>query len=155
MMYETNEYVKGNPLLSKEIISKYDLKQTRDVIIQTLDQLEEWKYAFLNLIPPKITPNYEIRYEMPNFNKKIDKVGDYVEAKSELENKIINIHFNLNQVLSNFNHIEVMYYDMYYIKRNTEAAIEERLNIGHTFGKHIRDSLTLKLALGLGKAIHK
>ena len=114
--------------------------------------IEEWKYSYINLIPPKITSNYEIRYEKLNFTT-TDKVGDFVEKKVDMEIMIDKIYQSLKKILENLNNQELDFFDMFYYNRMSEAIIGERLRVGHTQLLHIKQSCIIKIALGLEKAV--
>ena len=67
-----------NPLLKNIFLLEFNFEESKKSVDELMRNIEEWKYSYINLIPPKITSNYEIRYEKLNFTP-TDRVGDFVE----------------------------------------------------------------------------
>ena len=141
-----------NPLLENAFIIKFDFDKSKVCVDKLMEVIGEWKYAYINLIPPKITPNYEIKYEKFDF-KVSDGVGDYVQKKVDMERKIDNTYLKLKKIMENLNVLELDYFDMTYYQKLSDVKIENRLNIGHTQLIHIKKSCIIKIALGLEGAV--
>ena len=60
----TNNY--RNPLLKNVFLLKYDFEKSKKHVDELMKNIEEWKYSYINLVPPSITCNYEIKYEKNN-----------------------------------------------------------------------------------------
>jgi hypothetical protein len=149
-VYNANE--ERNPLLKNSFLAKFDFEKTKDNLDELMDKIEDWKYSYLNLLPPKITNNYEVRYE--KFNLIVsDKVGDYVEKKIDMEKEIDAIYQLLGKALVRLNHFELDFFNMSYYNRLSESIIGTRLNVGHTQLLHIKKSCIIKIAMGLDKAV--
>ena len=140
------------PLLDNAFIIKFDFDKSKVCVDNLMDKVEEWRYAYINLIPPKITSSYEVRYEKLNFAP-TDKVWDFVEKKIDMEIKIDKIYQKLKRILDNLNVLELDYFDMTYYQKISDAKIGNRLGIGHTQLAHIKKSFILKIALGLENAV--
>lgn len=141
-----------NPLLKNIFLLEFNYEESKKGVDELMRNIEEWKYSYINLIPPKITSNYEIRYEKLNFTP-TDKVGDFVEKKVDMEIMIDKIYQSLKKILENLNNQELDFFDMFYYNRMSEAIIGERLRVGHTQLLHIKQSCIIKIALGLEKAV--
>lgn len=141
-----------NPLLKNIFLLEFNFEESKKSVDELMRNIEEWKYSYINLIPPKITSNYEIRYEKLNFTP-TDKVGDFVEKKVDMEIMIDKIYQSLKKILENLNNQELDFFDMFYYNRMSEAIIGERLRVGHTQLLHIKQSCIIKIALGLEKAV--
>ena len=120
-----------NPLLKNIFLLEFNFEESKKSVDELMRNIEEWKYSYINLIPPKITSNYEIRYEKLNFIP-TDKVGDFVEKKVDMEIMIDKIYQSLKKILENLNNQELDFFDMFYYNRMSEAIIGERLRVGHT-----------------------
>lgn len=141
-----------NPLLKNIFLLEFNYEESKKSVDELMRNIEEWKYSYINLIPPKITSNYEIRYEKLNFTP-TDRVGDFVEKKVDMEIMIDKIYQSLKKILENLNNQELDFFDMFYYNRMSEAIIGERLRVGHTQLLHIKQSCIIKIALGLEKAV--
>ena len=141
-----------NPLLKNIFLLEFNFEESKKSVDELMRNIEEWKYSYINLIPPKITSNYEIRYEKLNFTP-TDRVGDFVEKKVDMEIMIDKIYQSLKKILENLNNQELDFFDMFYYNRMSEAIIGERLRVGHTQLLHIKQSCIIKIALGLEKAV--
>lgn len=141
-----------NPLLKNIFLLEFNFEESKKGVDELMRNIEEWKYSYINLIPPKITSNYEIRSEKLNFTP-TDKVGDFVEKKVDMEIMIDKIYQSLKKILENLNNQELDFFDMFYYNRMSEAIIGERLRVGHTQLLHIKQSCIIKIALGLEKAV--
>lgn len=80
-----------NPLLKNIFLLEFNFEESKKGVDELMRNIEEWKYSYINLIPPKITSNYEIRYEKLNFTT-TDKIGDFVEKKVDMEIMIDKIY---------------------------------------------------------------
>ena len=141
-----------NPLLKNIFLLEFNFEESKKSVDELMRNIEEWKYSYINLIPPKITSNYEIRYEKLNFTT-TDKVGDFVEKKVDMEKEIDKVYQKLKIVLEKLNHEELDYFNMSYYNRKSETIIGSRLCVGHTQLLHIKQSCIIKIALGLEKAV--
>lgn len=141
-----------NPLLKNSYIELFNFAETKKNIDIFMDQIEEWKYMCINILPPKITQNYDIKYEKFISNVS-DKVGNYVQQKLDLEQKVIETYDKLAQILSRLNYSELDYFNMSYYHRLSDEIIANRLNVGESYIAHIKRSCIIKIALGLNKAV--
>lgn len=141
-----------NPLLAKEYMEIFDYIKSKDNVDALMEDIEKWKYEYINLVPPKITSTYEIRYEKLNFTP-TDKVGDYVEKKIDMEIKIDRIYQKLKLILQNLNFEELEFFDMHYYNKMSDNLVNDKLNVSHARIELIKRSCILKVALGFERAV--
>lgn len=141
-----------NPLLTNEYMENFDFSKSKENVDGIMQDIEKWKYEYINLVPPKITSTYEIRYEKLNFNP-TDSVGNYVEKKVDMEIKIDKIYQRLKLILDNLNFDELDFFDMHYYNKMSDNTVAERLSVGHSKYDHIKYSCIIKVALGFEKAV--
>lgn len=141
-----------NPLLAKEYMEIFDYIKSKDNVDALMEDIEKWKYEYINLVPPKITSTYEIRYEKLNFTP-TDKVGDYVEKKIDMEIKIDRIYQKLKLILQNLNFEELEFFDMHYYNKMSDNLVNDKLNVSHARIELIKRSCILKIALGFERAV--
>lgn len=141
-----------NPLLPKDYLKLFDYVKSKNYVDKLMQDIEKWKYEYINLVPPKITSNYEVRYEKLNFNP-TDKVGDYVEKKVDMEIKIDTIYRKLKAILQNCNFEELDFFDMHYYNKMSDTMINNKIDVGHTKIEHIKRSCIIKIALGFENAV--
>ena len=66
--------------LSDNIIAKYNFPKTKEKVQELMDKIDEYKYKCYELSPPKITPSYEVKYEMFTTNKiKYEDFDEWVQ----------------------------------------------------------------------------
>ena len=72
-----------NLLSIKLVESRNYIETKKNVDEKILYRYEEYKYKCHEIIPPKISQNFEVRYESFTMNFS-DKVGNYVQKKLDL-----------------------------------------------------------------------
>lgn len=140
-----------NPLLPKTEIAKYDfdycLKEVQDKINEYV--IAQSEYPQIN--KPRITQNYEIRYEM-FLPRKIDKVGDYVEKIITKEEEIIRLYSDVVASLTALSRDEFNYFLECIYHRNSNYDFMKLNNYTRHNCNILRNSCVIKLAKGLGVA---
>ncbi|HPE14786.1 MAG TPA: hypothetical protein PLT65_02990 [Bacilli bacterium] len=124
----TNDSIKfmDNCLLNTRIISHYNMELTKDNVNMMLDNYIKLQYKYLNIIPPRITASYEIRYD--NFTrKKSDPVGYYNERKFDTENEVEYFYGEIKDVLLKMTNEELLYYNENLLRKKSEELTAEKL----------------------------
>ena len=140
--------------LSDRLMDMYDYKKTKTNLELFFEDLEEYKYTCIELLPPRITPNYEVKYEMFT-NNKVDKVGDYVEKKIKLLDKVSDIYDKLSRILNHFSDFEKEIYLNIFEYKLSEFETSNKLLISERTIRIYKRSVILKLAIGLDIAVKR
>ena len=80
MNFEQNEVVEF-AILDKKFISKYNLEQTEENVLEIISNYLKAQYKYTDIIPPRMTSNYDVRYESLNKFNSSDSISNYIEKK--------------------------------------------------------------------------
>lgn len=138
--------------LSDNIIAKYNFPKTKEKVQELMDKIDEYKYKCYELSPPKITPSYEVKYEMFTTNK-VDKVGDYVEKKVTLFEKVQKTYDILNRILLEFSDLEKAVYNNTFNNKLSDIEISENMLLAENTIVRYRKSVTIKIAMAFDVAV--
>lgn len=149
--FKISEDCIDNPLLPSSEIAKYDFDYCFNEVQQKIDNYVIAQSEYPQINKPRITQNYEIRYEM-YIPKKIDKVGDYVEKIITKEEEIIQLYSDVAASLTALSKDEFTYFleCIYFRKSNYECR--KITNFTRGYCSDLRDSCVIKLAKALGVA---
>ncbi len=144
---EFHEEFFDNLLLDAEEIKCYSYEKCREEVEKKIKKYLRAHFKFINLIPPKITVNYEFRYE--SFTpKKIDKTSDYVADKIDSEMEALEIYNKLKQVWNRLSYNERVYTtEVLIYKKSENYAIDHMKNATRYLLDHIKKSCIIKLAI--------
>ena len=140
-------------LLSGIAINEYNYDECRDNVKKILAKYEVAQYKYRNIMPPKITADYEIRYSSYT-PRKNDKVANFVLLKLETEEEIIEFYNILTNIFLTFTKDEKVYFVESLLKRRSEDFICEMINISKNTLAIIKKSCIIKLALAFGKEVY-
>ena len=57
------EEVMEYALLDKKFLSQFNLEKTEENVLEIMNKFFKAQYKYTGILPPRMTPNYEIRYE--------------------------------------------------------------------------------------------
>ena len=135
-----------NQLLSNKIIKTRDYVLCRKKVDEKMAIFEEYNYKYNEIKPPKITSNYEIKYEM--FTNRIsDKVGNFVAKRLDLLREVDKLYMSLCEILKKCTKEELIYFTGVYINHLAEDIICEKLNMSSSSLKRIKKSCIIKIAM--------
>lgn len=134
-----------NLLSIKLVESRNYIETKKNVDEKILYRYEEYKYKCHEIIPPKISQNFEVRYESFTMNFS-DKVGNYVQKKLDLMKEADDFYSELTDAMKNLN-LEEMVYFKYYINGVSEDSMCERMNTNKCSLKRIKMSAIIKIAM--------
>lgn len=146
--------MKINKLLKKEIISQFDYIKTKKNLENLLTKISMLEFKYINIKFPTITPQYEFRYECFT-NKKVDKVGNYVETKLDTEAEVDLLYATLSKATKLLTDSERYYFVENMFNNISEETIASKLNLSRTGFIPIKESCVIKIALSLGIAVKK
>lgn len=136
-----------NLLLDMEEIKCYSYEKCRKNVEKKIKNYLKAHFKFINLIPPKITTTYEIRYEC-FIPKVVDKVGKHVENEIDSEQEALEIYNALTQVWNRLSYNERVYTtEVLICKKSENYAIDRMKDASRYLLDHIRKSCIIKLAL--------
>lgn len=139
----------NNCLLNARIISHYNMELTKENVNMMLDNYIKLQYKYLNIIPPRITTSYEIRYDS-FISKKSDPVGYYNERKFDTEKEVEYFYGEIRDVLQRMTSEELLYYNENLLRKKSEESTAEKLCLSRKGLKPIKNSCILKLAIAFG-----
>lgn len=143
-----------NCLLNSKIINRYNMSATRNNVEDLLGKYVSLQYKYLNITPPRITTNYEIRCE--SYSPTItDKVSYYVEKKFETEQEVKEFYQEIKIVLDNLTKDERIVLTQNLINMVSESITADFIGISRTGLKPIKQSCILKLALAFNIEVLK
>lgn len=123
MNFEQNNVVEFS-LLDKNFLSKYNLEQTEENVLEIISNYLKAQYKYIDIIPPRMTSNYEVKYESFNKFNANDTVGKHIEEKIDAD-EISNIIKMENQLKSFVNKINTVKDQIEYTKKQLRDAREE------------------------------
>ncbi len=142
-------------VLQSNIINKFNLKETKNNVVNMLGKFISLQYKYINITPPKITSNYELRYESFSSCNTIDKIGYYIEKKYDTELKAKEFFEELGFVMNKLNHDELVVLKLYLINNQSETIVADFIGVSRTLFRNIKDSCILKLALAFNLEVLK
>lgn len=134
-----------NLLSMKLVESRNYIETKKNVDEEILYKYEEYKYKCHEILPPKISQNFEVRYESFTVNFS-DKVGNYVQKKLDLIQKADEFYNELAMAMKNLNLDEIVYFK-YYLNGVSEDSMCERMNTNKCSLKRIKMSAIIKIAM--------
>lgn len=140
-----------NSLLDEEEIKEHSYEKCRLKVEEKVKKYLRATFKFMNLIPPRITVNYEMRYNSFTPNT-VDKVGKYVEKKIDAENEAKEIFNTINKVWDRLSYNERVYFtEVLLYKHSENYAIEKMKNASRHLLKQIKESCVIKVAMAFGE----
>ncbi len=140
-----------NSLLDEEEIKEHSYEKCRLKVEEKVKKYLKATFKFMNLIPPRITVNYEMRYNSFTPNA-IDKVGNYVERKVDAEREAREIYSTINQVWDRLSYNERVYFtEVLLYKHSENCAIEKMKDASRHLLKQIKESCVIKVAMAFGE----
>lgn len=135
-----------NNLLSNRIIKSRDYVLCKKNLDEKMAIFEEYVYKYNEIKPPKITSNYEIKYEMFT-NGIVDKVGNFVAKRLTLLDEVDKLYVSLCEILKKCTKEELVYFNGVYINHLSEDIVCEKLHISTSSLKRIKKSCVIKIAM--------
>ena len=144
--------MENNTLLSNDVVILYNYAETKKNVDEFMKKLERDSYKYHEIIPPKMTPNYEIVYNSST-RTHTDKVGKYVEEKLDKLDELNEKYTLLANVMKRFTKEEKIYFIGSYFNKYSEVILCEKLNIGNSSLKRNKKSSIIKVALCFNKEV--
>lgn len=139
-----------NSLLDEEEIKSHSYEKCRNLVEEKVKKYLRATFKFMNLIPPRITVNYEMRYNSFTSNS-TDKVGSFVERKVDAEIEAKKIYNIINQVWDRLSYNERVYFtEVLLYKHSENYAIDQMKNASRHLLKQIKESCIIKVAMAFG-----
>lgn len=135
-----------NKLLSNKVVVSRDYGLCKKAVDEKMLLLEEYMYKYNEIQPPRITPSYEIKYEMFT-NNTSDKVGNYVAKRVDLLMKVDEFYKSLTEILKKLSKEELVYFNSTYLYGLSEPVICEKLHIAISTLRRIKESCIIKIAM--------
>lgn len=149
--FRISEDCVDNPLLPKSEVAKYDfvycLKKVQNIINRFVIAQSEYP----QISKPKITQNYEVRYEM-FIPRKVDMVATTAEKNITKEEEIIRLYSDISASLTALSRDEFDYFLRCLYYRNSNNDFMKLTNYTRHNCNVLRNSCVIKLAKGLGVA---
>ena len=140
-----------NLLLSNEEIKVHDFEKCKKIVEKKVQKYLRSCFKFINLIPPKITANYEMRYEAFTPATK-DTTGNYVSKKVDAEIEALEIYSIINQIWERLSYNERVYFtEVLLYKKSENYAIEQMNDITRHLFKQVKESCIIKVAMAFGE----
>lgn len=140
-------------ILEKKFLAQYDLEKTEENVLEIMSKFFKAQYKFTGIMPPRMTSNYELRYEgFSNFNYN-DSLGNYVETKLDSKQDIINFYNIIAVAISRMNSFERVYYAEFLLNGKSERYTADVIGVSRTVLTQIKNSCILKIALAFGKEV--
>lgn len=140
-----------NLLLSNEEIKLHDFEKCKKIVNKKVQKYLRSCFKFINLIPPKITANYEMRYEAFVHNVK-DSTGNYVNKKIDAEIEALELYYLISQLWERLSFNERVYFkEVLLCSRSENYAIECMKDTTRHLFKQIKESCIIKSAMALGE----
>lgn len=150
-----NEELMEYALLDKKFLSNFDLEKTEENVMQIMSDFFKAQYKFMRISPPRMTANYEIRFESISSVNGSDCIGKYVEAKLDSEKEIIKFYNVMADTIMRMNIDEKVYYTEYLLNGKSERYTAEKIGVSRKGLGLIKNSCIVKIALAFGKEVEK
>lgn len=138
--------------LKKEVVMQYDYIKTKKNLEKLISKISVLECKFMNIKFPTITPSYEFKYECFT-QKRVDKVGNYIERKLDTEADIDELYQALTEATELLTADERYYFVETFLKDLSEEVVIANLNKSKTGFIPIKESCVIKLGIALGVAI--
>ncbi len=148
------EEVMEYALLDKKFLSQFNLEKTEENVLEIMNKFFKAQYKYTGILPPRMTPNYEIRYECFTSNC-TDKLGNYVAKKVDTKQEIINFYNTMAGAISRMNCYERVYYTELLLNGRSERYTAEKIGVSRNGLIPIKNSCIVKIALAFGKEVEK
>lgn len=152
MNFEQNNVVEFS-LLDKNFLSKYNLEQTEENVLEIISNYLKAQYKYIDIIPPRMTSNYEVKYESFNKFNANDTVGKHIEEKIDAEIEIKKFYKVMTNVIKRMNTYERIYYAELLINGKSERYTSDLIGVSRNGLKPIKNSCILKIALAFNKEV--
>lgn len=152
MNFEQNNVVEFS-LLDKNFLSKYNLEQTEENVLEIISNYLKAQYKYIDIIPPRMTSNYEVKYESFNKFNANDTVGKHIEEKIDAEIEIKKFYKVMTNVIQRMNTYERIYYAELLINGKSERYTSDLIGVSRNGLKPIKNSCILKIALAFNKEV--
>lgn len=150
-----NEELMEYALLDKKFLSNFDLEKTEENVIQIMNDFFKAQYQFMRISPPRMTANYEVRFESLSSVNFLDSLGKYVETKLDSEQEIIKFYNIMTDTITRMNIDEKVYYTEYLLNGKSERFTAEKIGVSRKGMTPIKNSCIVKIALAFGKEEEK
>lgn len=150
-----NEELMEYALLDKRFLSNFDLEKTEENVIEIMNDFFKAQYQFMRISPPRMTSNYEVRFESLSSINFADCVGKYVETMLDSEQDIIKFYNIMANTITRMNIDEKVYYTEYLLNRKSEHYTAEKIGVSRKGMIPIKNSCIVKIALAFGKEEEK
>ncbi len=141
-------------LLSLRLVKSKNFLKCKKNVDELMYKFEECRFRFHNLKPPKITPNYEIKYEMTTQGIS-NPTADYVQKKIENEEELDRFYYELSKALEGLCKSELLYFKNAYYNRLSEELICDLLNVGKDMLRRIKESAVIKVSMYFNIDVNK
>lgn len=152
MNFEQNEVVEF-AILDKTFISKYNLEQTEENVLEIISNYLKAQYKYTDIIPPRMTSNYDVRYESLNKFNSGDSVSNYIEKKVDAEIEINRFYNIMTKVIQRMSMYERIYYTELLINGKSERYTSDLIGVSRNGLKPIKNSCILRIALAFNKEV--
>lgn len=135
-----------NCLLDKDLIDEYDIELTKNEVKKLINKYQKLKYKYINIPSPKITTNYEIKYECftPCYKNNSYNV---VDLKLDTEIEIKQFYSLILEAINQMNKKERIFFYEKLMNKKSEDYVAELLNISRKGLQPIKNSCIIKFAL--------
>lgn len=142
-------------LLEKKFLSKFDYEKTEENVIEIMNKFFKAQYKYTGIKPPRMTANYDLRYECFNSSRCKDGVGDYVQTKCDTKQEIQEFYKTMAGAISRMSLFERVYYTEYMLNGKSERYTADRIGLSRNGLKPIRISCIVKIAIAFGVEVEK
>lgn len=142
-------------LLDKKFLSNFDLVKTEENVMQIMTDFFKAQYKFMKVSPPRMTSNYEVKFESFSTLNVSDCLGQYVETKLDSEQEIIKFYNVMTDTIKRLNIAEKVYYTEFLLNGRSERFTAERIGVSRNGIQPIKNSCIVKIALAFGKEVEK
>lgn len=123
---------------------EYDLVKCEEEVKSVIDDFIELQIDYKQILPPRITRNYEIVYS--NSNNVSDNVGNFVIKKITKEEEVQKFYDLIYWALTNLNKNEMIYFTEALYYGNSINKISDKYLISLYHIRNIKNSCIIKLA---------
>ena len=147
-------------LLTKKLLLQYDLKESKEKLIELIDEYIRVRYTFRNLCDmgdDYYTKNMAYKFsDVPSNNIDYsDRVGDGVAFKVDNENEAERFQQDLDKLLPKFTDQEKDYFQIVLLQKRAQRIVEDKYRITKTALEPIKHSCIIKSCLHFGIAVYK
>lgn len=150
-----NEELMEYALLDKKFLSNFDLEKTEENVMQIMSDFFKAQYKFMRVQPPRMTSNYDVKFESHSSLRVSDCLGNYVETKLDSEQEIIRFYNIMADTIMRMNITEKVYYTELLLNGRSERYTAEKIGVSRNGMIPIKNSCIVKIALAFGKEIEK